>query len=204
MSSQENKLRVLKRDSSRRYEEIYKPELQIGMDYIPSLDKKEEFLKLSLELGHVPMKKESKEIRKIMSEKGLTKNEVCSNKSYSRKIKEHEKTKVIYNDIEKHFIKSCKKAMVESGLPIWSPKTLEILKYNLESEVIHYLAENPHLDFSSYYYWRRERDTMYDYLYLQTNHPLTNEAINYKKVLDSSDKRIIKDYILLIQRKKKN
>ena len=204
MSSKENKLRVFKRDASKRYQPIYNPELQIGSDYISEVIETEEFKQLKQEIGHVPMKKEGKELRKIMSQNKISKDDVLEKVLYRKTLKSASENKAVLTSQEKDFLIKYKEAMKESGLPVWSSKTIEILKENYKDSIEQYLSINalpdypcgccgefyPYMNTKEYLFWGPHKLK------------LTDEAKNYKEIIYNSDNKIIKKYMLLKRKKK--
>jgi len=125
MSSLENQFRALKREGrkySTRVDEYYD---ECEKTYAYEVNQHPDaYAVRSLEnvLGHVPMKKESELLRKLMSENGLSAKEVREHKKYRILLSDAAKlkTKVITNN-QKKFLKICKDVMKELNLPIWNP-----------------------------------------------------------------------------------
>lgn len=204
MSSKENQLRVLKRDPSKRFQPIYNPNLQIGSDYIPELIETEEFQTLKKEVGHVSMKKESKVLRKIMSQNKISKRDVLDKLLYQHELKSVGEDKSVLTLEEKNFLRNYKEAMAESNLPVWDSKTIEILKENLKCKIELYLSKNALPDYpcdccGEYYPYLNVKDYVF---FRQNRLALTDDAKNYKEILYDSDKKIIKKYMLLKKKQK--
>lgn len=125
MSSLENQFRALKREG-RKYSTILDESYdEHKKTYVYEVNQHPDtYVVRSLEnvLGHVPMKKESEMLRKIMSENGLTEKEVREHKKYRILLSDAAKfkTKAITNN-QKKLLKICRSVMKELNLPIWNP-----------------------------------------------------------------------------------
>lgn len=131
MSNQEHMLRVAKRSHYGRfysyctyYQERYGDldELDVQEAEENIMKAKNEFFKLTSTVGHVPMKKESKKLRQIMSKTGINAEAVRSIKLYRKELAETTKPEgSSLSDNDKFFIKTCRRIMSRLNLPIWNP-----------------------------------------------------------------------------------
>lgn len=137
MSNEENMLRVQKRNPYQRFKHIYNErffdESLDDLEYtiLEEIQLKEcsAFSNLSHSVGHVPMKKESKKLRQLMSKTGLSSSEIYNIKKYKQELANInlEKPSSI-RQIELIFIKTCKIAMSNLQLPIWNPMVIEEIR----------------------------------------------------------------------------
>lgn len=131
MSNQENMLRVAKRNPHGRhhyyssyYQQRYGYVDEAEQQYVDEKRMKEEneFFRLISAVGHIPMKKESKKLRQIMSKTGINAEDVRSIKLYRKELAETTKPEAsVLSDNDKFFIKTCRSIMTRLNLPIWNP-----------------------------------------------------------------------------------
>lgn len=131
MSNQEHMLRVAKRSPYGRYQS-YCTYYQERYSYVDEVEEQQaeenrmktenEFFRLTSAVGHVPMKKESKKLRQIMSKTGINAEDVRSIKLYRKELAETTKPESsVLSDNDKFFIKTCRNIMSRLKLPIWNP-----------------------------------------------------------------------------------
>lgn len=141
----ENKLRKIKRKSfSRGY---YSEEKE---EFIPS-----EFFSFAAYVDHVPMKKENKKLRNIMSKTSLKKEEVLSIKKYRQELsKEQNKQGTLHSD-DRRFVRKCKQFMKDTSTSIFDKKFNEkFLKYIDNDGIRLFSIFNyypRHVDYAAYY-----------------------------------------------------
>lgn len=131
MSNQEHMLRVAKRSPYGRYH-FCCSYYQERYSYVDEVDEQQaeesrmkaenDFFRLTSAVGHVPMKKESKKLRQIMSKTGINAEDVRSIKLYRKELAETTKPESsVLSDNDKFFIKTCRNIMSRLNLPIWNP-----------------------------------------------------------------------------------
>lgn len=187
MSSQENLFRTIKRNPAKRYQPIIKEDLEIGSDYIPSLKETEEFKELKSQFGHVPMKKESKNIRKMMSEKGLSRSDIMNDSHYMEIVKDVNKVSVL-EDYEVLFLDIAKAVMKEKNLPIWNDEVIESIKDKVRHNIDKYLNENTY-SFS-------------DFVYFGTSLRIIPEVYIWRNIIELNRNLFLKKYMILAKKRK--
>lgn len=201
MSSQENLFRTLKRNPAKRYQPIIKEGLEIGYDYIPSLKETEQFKELKSKFGHVPMKKESQKIRRIMSDKGLSKSEVMNNSHYMEIIKDVNKASVL-EDYEVLFLDIAKAVMKEKNLPIWNDEVIESIKDKVRHNIDKYLNENPYYDHCECCGYNENTSSFSDFVYFGTSLRIIPEVYIWKNIIELNRNLFLKKYMILAKKRK--
>lgn len=201
MSSQENLFRTLKRNPAKRYQPIIKEGLEIGYDYIPSLKETEQFKELKSKFGHVPMKKESQKIRRIMSDKGLSKSEVMNNSHYMEIIKDVNKASVL-EDYEVLFLDIAKAVMKEKNLPIWNDEVIESIKDKVRHNIDKYLNENPYYDHCECCGYNENTYSFSDFVYFGTSLRIIPEVYIWKNIIELNRNLFLKKYMILAKKRK--
>lgn len=201
MSSQENLFRTLKRNPSKRYQPIIKEGLEIGWDYIPSLEETEEFKNLKVKFGHIPMKKESKKIRKLMSDKNLSKSDIMNNPSLMNMIKDNNTGKSL-ESYEVLFLDIAKSVMKEKNLPVWNDEVIEAIKYNVRRNIEKYLNDNPYYQYYENLSHERCIYSFYDFIYFNTGLKIIDEVYIWKNILELNKNLFLKKYMYLAKKRK--
>jgi len=201
MSSQENLFRTIKRNPAKRYQPIIKEGLEIGYDYIPSLKETEEFKELKSKFGHVPMKKESQKIRKIMSDKGLSKSEVMNDSHYMEIVKDVNKAPVI-EDYEILFLDIAKAVMKEKNLPIWNNEVIESIKDKVRHNIDKYLNENPYYDHCECCGYNENTYSFSDFVYFGTSLRSIPEVYIWRNIIELNRNLFLKKYMILAKKRK--
>lgn len=138
----ENKLRTIKRETfSRGYnsEEILHSE----------------FFALAAYVDHVPMKKESKRLRNIMSKTSLRKEDVLSIKKYRQELSKEQNKQGNLTSDNRRFLIKCKHFMKDTSTSIFDKKFNEkFLKYIDNNgiklfSIFEFYSKN--IDYSNYY-----------------------------------------------------
>lgn len=201
MSSQENLFRTIKRNPAKRYQPIIKEDLEIGYDYIPSLKETEEFKELKSQFGHVPMKKESQKIRKIMSDKGLSKSEVMNNSHYMEIVKDVNKP----SDLEYYevlFLDIAKEVMKEKNLPIWNNEVIESIKDKVRNSIEEYLKDNPYYDHCECCGYNEKNYSFSDFVYFGTSLSSIHEVFIWRNIIELNKNLFLKKYMILAKKRK--
>lgn len=107
----ENRLRKLKRTRSSNFTYSEDDELLVPTSF---------YMNASFS-GHVPMKKESKKLRNIMSKNSLNKEEVLSIKKYRKELSESQKNANKLNSQDRKFLKACRLFMKTESVSIFDP-----------------------------------------------------------------------------------
>lgn len=201
MSSQENLFRTIKRNPAKRYQPIIKEDLEIGSDYIPSLKETEEFKELKSQFGHVPMKKESKNIRKMMSEKGLSRSYIMNDSHYMEIVKDVNKISVL-EDYEVLFLDIAKAVMKEKNLPIWNDEVIESIKDKVRHNIDKYLNENPYYDHCECCGYNENTYSFSDFVYFGTSLRIIPEVYIWKNIIELNRNLFLKKYMILAKKKK--
>lgn len=201
MSSQENLFRTIKRNPAKRYQPIIKEDLEIGSDYIPSLKETEEFKELKSQFGHVPMKKESKNIRKMMSEKGLSRSDIMNDSHYMEIVKDVNKVSVI-EDYEVLFLDIAKAVMKEKNLPIWNDEVIESIKDKVRHNIDKYLNENPYYDHCECCGYNENTYSFSDFVYFGTSLRIIPEVYIWKNIIELNRNLFLKKYMILAKKRK--
>ena len=201
MSSQENLFRTLKRNPSKRYQPIIKEGLEIGWDYIPSLEETEEFKNLKVKFGHIPMKKESKKIRKLMSDKNLSKSDIMNNPSLMNMIKDNNTGKSL-ESYEVLFLDIAKSVMKEKNLPVWNDEVIEAIKYNVRRNIEKYLNDNPYYQYYENLSHERCIYSFYDFIYFNTGLKIIDEVYIWKNIRELNKNLFLKKYMYLAKKRK--
>ena len=201
MSSQENLFRTLKRNPAKRYQPIIKEGLEIGYDYIPSLKETEEFKELKSQFGHVPMKKESKNIRKMMSEKGLSRSDIMNDSHYMEIVKDVNKVSVL-EDYEVLFLDIAKAVMKEKNLPIWNDEVIESIKDKVRHNIDKYLNENPYYDHCECCGYNENTYSFSDFVYFGTSLRIIPEVYIWKNIIELNRNLFLKKYMILAKKRK--
>lgn len=201
MSSQENFFRTLKKNPAKRYQPIIKEGLEIGSDYIPCLEETEEFKNLKVKFGHVPMKKESKKIRKIMSDKGLSKSEVMNNFHYMEIAKDVNKTSVL-EYYELLFLDIAKAVMKEKNLPIWNDEVIESIKDKVRHNIEEYLNANPCYDHCECCGYNQNIYSFSDFVYFGTSLRSIPEVYIWRNIIELNRNLFLKKYMILAKKRK--
>lgn len=201
MSSQENLFRTLKRNPAKRYQPIIKEGLEIGYDYIPSLKETEQFKELKSKFGHVPMKKESQKIRRIMSDKGLSKYEVMNNSHYMEIVKDVNKASVL-EDYEVLFLDIAKAVMKEKNLPIWNDEVIESIKDKVRHNIDKYLNENPYYDHCECCGYNENTYSFSDFVYFGTSLRSIPEVYIWRNIIELNRNLFLKKYMILAKKRK--
>lgn len=203
MSSQENLFRSLKRNPSKRYEQIIFKDLEIGMDYIPSIKLSHEFKELKDKVGHVPMKKESEELRKIMSRTGLSKDEVVERSIYKERLVK--KTLIVTPKIlsyEKLFLKIAKNVMKEMNLPIWNEVVIENIKNILKNNIEKHLEENPYYEYCDCCGYNKQTYSFSDYIFNSTSIDIIDEVLIWRNIISETRNVFLKKYMIISKKKR--
>jgi len=201
MSSQENLFRTIKRNPAKRYQPIIKEDLEIGSDYIPSLKETEEFKELKSQFGHVPMKKESKNIRKMMSEKGLSRSDIMNDSHYMEIVKDVNKVSVL-EDYEVLFLNIAKAVMKEKNLPIWNDEVIESIKDKVRHNIDKYLNENPYYDHCECCGYNENTYSFSDFVYFGTSLRIIPEVYIWKNIIELNRNLFLKKYMILAKKRK--
>lgn len=201
MSSQENLFRTIKRNPAKRYQPIIKEDLEIGYDYIPSLKETEQFKELKSKFGHVPMKKESQKIRRIMSDKGLSKSEVMNNSHYMEIVKDVNKASVL-EDYEVLFLDIAKAVMKEKNLPIWNDEVIESIKDKVRHNIDKYLNENPYYDHCECCGYNEKTYSFFDFVYFGTSLRIIPEVYIWRNIIELNRNLFLKKYMILAKKRK--
>lgn len=201
MSSQENLFRTLKRNPAKRYQPIIKEGLEIGYDYILSLKETEQFKELKSKFGHVPMKKESQKIRRIMSDKGLSKSEVMNNSHYMEIVKDVNKASVL-EDYEVLFLDIAKAVMKEKNLPIWNDEVIESIKDKVRHNIDKYLNENPYYDHCECCGYNENTYSFSDFVYFGTSLRSIPEVYIWRNIIELNRNLFLKKYMILAKKRK--
>lgn len=201
MSSQENLFRTIKRNPAKRYQPIIKEDLEIGSDYIPSLKETEEFKELKSQFGHVPMKKESKNIRKMMSEKGLSRSDIMNDSHYMEIVKDVNKVSVL-EDYEVLFLDIAKAVMKEKNLPIWNNEVIESIKDKVRHNIDKYLNENPYYDHCECCGYNENTYSFSDFVYFGTSLRIIPEVYIWKNIIELNRNLFLKKYMILAKKRK--
>ncbi len=201
MSSQENLFRTIKRNPAKRYQPIIKEDLEIGSDYIPSLKETEEFKELKSQFGHVPMKKESKNIRKMMSEKGLSRSDIMNDSHYMEIVKDVNKVSVL-EDYEVLFLDIAKAVMKEKNLPIWNDEVIESIKDKVRHNIDKYLNENPYYDHCECCGYNENTYSFSDFVYFGTSLRIIPEVYIWKNIIELNRNLFLKKYMILAKKRK--
>lgn len=201
MSSQENLFRTIKRNPAKRYQPIIKEDLEIGYDYIPSLKETEQFKELKSKFGHVPMKKESQKIRRIMSDKGLSKSEVMNNSHYMEIVKDVNKASVL-EDYEVLFLDIAKAVMKEKNLPIWNDEVIESIKDKVRHNIDKYLNENPYYDHCECCGYNENTYSFSDFVYFGTSLRIIPEVYIWRNIIELNRNLFLKKYMILAKKRK--
>lgn len=201
MSSQENLFRTIKRNPAKRYQPIIKEDLEIGYDYIPSLKETEQFKELKSKFGHVPMKKESQKIRRIMSDKGLSKSEVMNNSHYMEIVKDVNKASVL-EDYEVLFLDIAKAVMKEKNLPIWNDEVIESIKDKVRHNIDKYLNENPYYDHCKCCGYNENTYSFSDFVYFGTSLRIIPEVYIWRNIIELNRNLFLKKYMILAKKRK--
>lgn len=201
MSSQENLFRTIKRNPAKRYQPIIKEDLEIGSDYIPSLKETEEFKELKSQFGHVPMKKESKNIRKMMSEKGLSRSYIMNDSHYMEIVKDVNKISVL-EDYEVLFLDIAKAVMKEKNLPIWNDEVIESIKDKVRHNIDKYLNENPYYDHCECCGYNENTYSFSDFVYFGTSLRIIPEVYIWKNIIELNRNLFLKKYMILAKKRK--
>lgn len=201
MSSQENLFRTIKINPAKRYQPIIKEDLEIGSDYIPSLKETEEFKELKSQFGHVPMKKESKNIRKMMSEKGLSRSDIMNDSHYMEIVKDVNKVSVL-EDYEVLFLDIAKAVMKEKNLPIWNDEVIESIKDKVRHNIDKYLNENPYYDHCECCGYNENTYSFSDFVYFGTSLRIIPEVYIWKNIIELNRNLFLKKYMILAKKRK--
>lgn len=201
MSSQENLFRTIKRNPAKRYQPIIKEDLEIGSDYIPSLKETEEFKELKSQFGHVPMKKESKNIRKMMSEKGLSRSDIMNDSHYMEIVKDVNKVSVL-EDYEVLFLDIAKAVMKEKNLPIWNDEVIESIKDKVRHNIDKYLNKNPYYDHCECCGYNENTYSFSDFVYFGTSLRIIPEVYIWKNIIELNRNLFLKKYMILAKKRK--
>lgn len=201
MSSQENLFRTIKRNPAKRYQPIIKEDLEIGSDYIPFLKETEEFKELKSQFGHVPMKKESKNIRKMMSEKGLSRSDIMNDSHYMEIVKDVNKVSVL-EDYEVLFLDIAKAVMKEKNLPIWNDEVIESIKDKVRHNIDKYLNENPYYDHCECCGHNENTYSFSDFVYFGTSLRIIPEVYIWKNIIELNRNLFLKKYMILAKKRK--
>lgn len=201
MSSQENLFRTIKRNPAKRYQPIIKEDLEIGSDYIPSLKETEEFKELKSQFGHVSMKKESKNIRKMMSEKGLSRSDIMNDSHYMEIVKDVNKVSVL-EDYEVLFLDIAKAVMKEKNLPIWNDEVIESIKDKVRHNIDKYLNENPYYDHCECCGYNENTYSFSDFVYFGTSLRIIPEVYIWKNIIELNRNLFLKKYMILAKKRK--
>lgn len=150
MTCQQNLFRTLKRNPAKRFNPMIVNGYELGADQPPSQSNM--FRALKDEVGHVAMKKESEELRSIMSQTGLSEEDVRERSVYQKQLKTvQEGNKGLLQSYEKKFLKIAKAVMREKGLPIWNDVVIEEIKAVVEAAIIKDRDANPYYVYYSDY-----------------------------------------------------
>lgn len=205
MCNQINELRVLKRNGHRF---IWKDIEEY--DYVSEqyLETKELvfnplFYKLMKSRVHVPMKKESKELRKLMSKTGLKQSEIREKEIYRKQIAEVVKNDEALSKEDKLFLKLMRKNGNILKSPIWSEDVIKATKEQLENIVLDYLLENPYYVYYCECCNERHKETYKIPEYLFSNKDLFMEAKLLKNLYELNHNNIVKKYMILVKKAKK-
>lgn len=199
MSSEINKLRVFKRNGPRyiskstwQYDEGLKEYTEINDQVFNPL-----YIELRFANMHVPMKKESREIRKIMSKTGLDENEIRDKELYRKQIANAIKNDEIISKEDKLFLRLMKKNGNILQKPIWDDSVVQATMSQLEAIVDEYLLDNP---VCIYYYEccnERHIQTLTIEEYLLSGKELFSEAKLLKALYGMNHNSIVKKYMIL-------
>lgn len=201
MSSQENLFRTLKRNPTKRYQPIIKEGLEIGYDYIPSIKETEEFKELKSQFGHVPMKKESQNIRRMMSEKRLSKNDVMNDSHYMEIVKDIKKASVLEH-YEILFLDIAKSVMKEKNLPIWNDEVIESIKYKVRHNIEEYLKNNSYYDHCECCGYNEKTYSFSDFVYFGTSLKSIPEVYVWRNIIELNRNLFLKKYMILAKKRK--
>lgn len=201
MSSQENLFRTLKRNPAKRYQPIIKEGLEIGYDYIPSLKETEEFKELKSQFGHVPMKRESQNIRRMMSEKGLSKYDVMNDSHYMEIVKDIKKASVLEH-YEILFLDIAKSVMKEKNLPIWNDEVIESIKDKVRHNIEEYLKNNSYYDHCECCGYNEKTYSFSDFVYFGTSLKSIPEVYVWRNIIELNRNLFLKKYMILAKKRK--
>lgn len=150
MTCQQHLFRTLKRNPAKRFNPMIVNGYELGVDQHPSQSNL--FRALKDEVGHVAMKKESEELRRIMSQTGLSEEDVRKRSVYQKRLKTaQEGDKGPLQPYEKKLLKIAKAVMKEKGLPIWSDTVIEEIKSVVKEAIIKDRDANPYYIYYSDY-----------------------------------------------------
>lgn len=204
MSSQENLFRSLKRNPHKRYNPIIKNDQLIGSDYIPTLSQTALFKTMKEEVGHVAMKKESKELRRIMSSTGLNEKEVRDRLTYQKSLNlvaDNSDVKGLHS-YEKKFLKISRQVMKEKGLPIWNESVIEAIKNVVKESIEDNISKNPYM---TIVYEDQYCENVYDDFNSYVLKGLKSgidEVKIWHYIIDQNRNNFLKRYILLSKKKR--
>jgi len=152
MTCQQHLFRTLKRTPAKRFHPIVVNGYALSNNQRPSQSNL--FRALKDEVGHVAMKKESEELRRIMSKTGLSEEDVRERSIYQRQLKKtQEGDKGPLQSYEKKFLKIARAIMKEKGMPIWSDAVIEEIKSVVKDAIIKDRDANPYyVHYSDYGY----------------------------------------------------
>lgn len=199
MSSEINKLRVFKRNGPRYISKLNLEYDENLKEYIETNDQVFNPLYIELRFAemHVPMKKESREIRKIMSKTGLNENEIRNKELYRKQIANAVKNDEIISKEDKLFLKIMKKNGNILQKPIWDDFVVHATKSQLEAVINEYLVDNPVCIYYCEYCNERhvQISTIEEYLF--SDKELFSEAKLLKALYGMNHNSIVKKYMIL-------
>lgn len=206
MSNEINELRVIKRNSPRFIWKDIEEYDHAKQEYVEERELvfNPDFCKLLHSKLHVPMKKESKELRKLMSKTGLKESEIREKEIYRKQIADAIKNDEIISKEDKLFLKVMRKKGNVLKKPIWDEEVIKATKEYLENIVLDYLSEHPY----HVYYCEccnechKETYSIREYL-LFKDKELFPEAKLLKNLNELNHNNIVKKYMILVKKAKK-
>lgn len=206
MSNEINELRVIKRNSPRF---IWKNIEEYDYEKREYVEERElvfnpDFYKLLHSNLHIPMKKESKELRKLMSKTGLKESEIREKEIYRKQIAKAIKNDEIISKEDKLFLKIMRKKGNVLKKPIWDEEVIKATKEYLEDIVSNYLLEHPYHVYYCECCNERHKETysIREYLYFKDKEFFT-EAKLLKNLYELNHNNIVKKYMILVKKAKK-
>lgn len=205
MSSEINELRAFKRNGPFFF--YRNVEIDYKKDGIVEYEKEQIvnplYHKLVSSKIHVPMKKESKEIRKIMSRTGLKESEIREKETYRKKIADVVKEKSILSKEDKLFLKIMKENGNLLKKPIWDEEVIKNTKEYLENIVLDYLSDKPYHVYYCECCNERHKETYSIEEYFLYNKDVFMEANLLRNLYALNHNNIVKKYMILVKKYKK-
>lgn len=205
MSSQENLFRNLKRSSSKRFNTIVHKDIATGMDYFSIPEESDLFKKLKKEVGHVEMKKESKVLRRIMSQTGLTKEQIKSNETYEKTLVDIRKdiAKSNLESYEALFFNIAKQVMKEKKLQIWDDAVIEGIRTYFKNSIEERIKKYPYKKIFHYDDYIETEICNHTFEeYLLTYKSSIDEVIIWLNIVENTKNNFIKKFMLISKKKR--